>query len=117
MDYSVASRIRVRLHSGKFIEAEITAITDQSTGRKLQIVYGNVTASINPAQHYRSSTDNVVPKQLQVGSTALARLHNGREVEAKVTRIIDSVVGRKTHIVFGAFAIIVRWDTTHRGDS
>jgi len=29
---------------------EITAITNQSTGRKLQIVYGNVTASINPAQ-------------------------------------------------------------------
>jgi hypothetical protein len=50
MDYSVGSRIRVRLYNGKFIEAEITAITNQSTGRKLQIVYGNVTASINPAQ-------------------------------------------------------------------
>ncbi len=50
MDYSVGSRIRVRLYSGKVVEAEITAITNQSTGRKLQIVYGNVTASINPAQ-------------------------------------------------------------------
>jgi hypothetical protein len=50
MDYSVGSRIRVRLYSGKIVEAEITAITNQSTGRKLQIVYGNVTASINPAQ-------------------------------------------------------------------
>jgi hypothetical protein len=38
------------LYSGKIVEAEITAITNQSTGRKLQIVYGNVTASINPAQ-------------------------------------------------------------------
>jgi hypothetical protein len=46
----VGSRIRVRLYSGKVVEAEITAITNQSTGRKLQIVYGNVTASINPAQ-------------------------------------------------------------------
>jgi hypothetical protein len=50
MDHSVGSRIRVRLYSGKIVEAEITAITNQSTGRKLQIVYGNVTASINPAQ-------------------------------------------------------------------
>jgi hypothetical protein len=50
MDYSVGSRIRVRLYSGKIVEAEITAITNQSTGRKLQILYGNVTASINPAQ-------------------------------------------------------------------
>ena len=50
MDYSVGSRIRVRLYNGKIVEAEITAITNQSTGRKLQIVYGSVTASINPAQ-------------------------------------------------------------------
>jgi hypothetical protein len=50
MDYSVGSRIRVRLYNGKEVEAEITAITNRSTGRKLQIVYGKVTASINPAQ-------------------------------------------------------------------
>jgi hypothetical protein len=48
MDYSVGSR--VRLYSGKFVEAEIAAITNQPTGRKLQIVYGSATASINPAQ-------------------------------------------------------------------
>ncbi|MGA2431097.1 MAG: hypothetical protein ABSH13_21550 [Candidatus Acidiferrum sp.] len=50
MDYSVGSRIRVRLYSGKVVEAEITAITNQSAGRKVQIVYGNVTVAINPAQ-------------------------------------------------------------------
>jgi hypothetical protein len=50
MDYSIGSRIRVRLYSGKVVEAEITAITNQSAGRKLQIVYGNVTTSISPAQ-------------------------------------------------------------------
>jgi|HubBroStandDraft_6_1064221.scaffolds.fasta_scaffold114430_2 hypothetical protein len=38
MAYSVGSRIRVRLYSGKVVEAEITAITNQFTGRKLQIV-------------------------------------------------------------------------------
>jgi hypothetical protein len=32
MDYSVGSRIRVRLYSGKIVKAEITAITNQSTG-------------------------------------------------------------------------------------
>jgi hypothetical protein len=50
VDYSVGSRIRVRLYSGKEVKAEITAITNQSAGRKVQIVYGNVTASINPTQ-------------------------------------------------------------------
>jgi len=50
MDYSVGSRIRVRLYGGKVVEAEITAITNQSAGRKVQIVYGGVTVSINPAQ-------------------------------------------------------------------
>jgi hypothetical protein len=50
MDYIVGSRIRVRLYSGKEVEAKITAITNQSAGRKLQIVYGGVTASISPAQ-------------------------------------------------------------------
>jgi hypothetical protein len=50
MDYGVGFRVRVRLYSGKVVEAEIMAITNQSTGRKLQIVYGNVTVSINPAQ-------------------------------------------------------------------
>jgi hypothetical protein len=49
-NYSVGSRIRVRLYNGKVVEAEITAITNQSAGREVQIVYGVVTASINPAQ-------------------------------------------------------------------
>jgi hypothetical protein len=38
-------------------------------------------------------------KQIQVGSTVVVRLYDGREVEAKVTRIVDSVAGRKVHIV------------------
>jgi hypothetical protein len=50
MDYSVGSRVRVKLSNGKVVEAEIIAVTNQSTGRKLQILYDNVTASINPAQ-------------------------------------------------------------------
>ena len=50
MDYSVGSRIRVRLYSGKVVEAELTAITNQSSGGKIQIHFGSVTASINPGQ-------------------------------------------------------------------
>ena len=46
-----------------------------------------------------------MPKQILVGSTVLARLHDGREVEAKVTKIVDSVAGRTVHITFGAFAL------------
>jgi hypothetical protein len=49
----------------------------------------------------------VKKKQIDVGSTVTARLHNGRVVVAKVTAIVDSVAGRKVHIQFGAFALIV----------
>ena len=41
------------IHSGKVVEAEITAITNQfagRAGRKLQIGYDSVTASINTTQ-------------------------------------------------------------------
>ena len=48
-----------------------------------------------------------MPKQILVGSTVLARLHDGREVEAKVTRIEDNVAGRKVHITFGPYAFKV----------
>jgi hypothetical protein len=50
MDYSVGSRVRVKLYSGKVVEAEITAITNQSAGRKVQFLYGSVTTLVNPAQ-------------------------------------------------------------------
>jgi hypothetical protein len=46
-------------------------------------------------------------KQPQVGSTVVARLYDGREVEAKVTKIVDSVTGRKVHITFGIIALKV----------
>ena len=46
-------------------------------------------------------------KQIQVGSTVLVRLHDGREVEAKVTRIVDSVAGRTVLISFGPYAFKV----------
>jgi hypothetical protein len=50
MSYSGASRIKVRLYRGKVVEAEITAITNQSAGRKVHIIYGSATASINPSR-------------------------------------------------------------------
>jgi hypothetical protein len=50
MDYSVGSRVRARLYGGKIVEAEITAITNQSAGRKVQIVYGSMMATTNPEQ-------------------------------------------------------------------
>jgi hypothetical protein len=48
-----------------------------------------------------------VKKQIEIGSTVTARLHNGRVVVARVTAIVDSVAGRKVRITFGAFALIV----------
>jgi hypothetical protein len=51
--------------------------------------------------------ESKVKKKIEVGSTVTARLHNGRVVVAKVTAVVDSVAGRKVHITFGAFALIV----------
>jgi hypothetical protein len=48
-----------------------------------------------------------VAKQIHVGSMVIVRLHDGREVEAKVTKIVDSVTGRKAHVASGAFALII----------
>ena len=50
MDYSVGSIVRVRLYSGHIVDANITAIKSHRAGRKIHIVYGSVTAVINPAQ-------------------------------------------------------------------
>ena len=49
-DTPTAVSVRVRLYSGKVVDAEITAITNQSAGRKVQILYGSVTTLVNPAQ-------------------------------------------------------------------
>jgi len=50
MHYNVGSFVRVRLYSGQIVDANVTAIVSRSTGRKIHIKYGSVTASINPAQ-------------------------------------------------------------------
>jgi hypothetical protein len=46
-----------------------------------------------------------VRKQIQVGSTVVVRLYDGREVEAKIMAIVDSVAGRKIHITYGIIAL------------
>ena len=46
-------------------------------------------------------------KQITIGSTVLVRLYDGREVEAKVTAIVDSVLGRKVHISDDVIALKV----------
>jgi hypothetical protein len=51
--------------------------------------------------------ESKVKTQIQVGSTALVRLYDGREVEAKVTAIVNGPAGQKVHIAFGAFALKV----------
>jgi hypothetical protein len=50
MDYSVGSLVRVRLYSGQIVDANITGIKSHRAGRKIHIVYGNVSTVINPAQ-------------------------------------------------------------------
>jgi len=50
MEYLVGSRVRVKLYSGKVIEAKVMAIVDQTSGRKLQISFGGVTILVSPEQ-------------------------------------------------------------------
>jgi hypothetical protein len=50
MDYSVGSRVRVKLDGGKFVEAKKTAIVNQSVGRKIRISFGKESVVINPEQ-------------------------------------------------------------------
>jgi hypothetical protein len=49
-----------------------------------------------------------MPKLIAIGDTVTVRLYDDREVEAKITKIVDSVAGRTVHIAFGAFALIVK---------
>jgi hypothetical protein len=46
-----------------------------------------------------------VVKNIQVGSLDIVELYDGRMVEAKVTAIVDSVIGRKVHVRFGMASI------------
>jgi hypothetical protein len=46
-------------------------------------------------------------KNIQVGSLVIVKLYDGRLVEAKVTAIVDSVIGRKAHVRFGMASIKV----------
>jgi hypothetical protein len=50
MDYSVGSRVRVKLYGGNIIEAKITAIVNQSVGRKIRISFGQESVVIDPQQ-------------------------------------------------------------------
>jgi hypothetical protein len=48
-----------------------------------------------------------VRKLLNIGATVLVRLYDGREVEAKITAVVNGPSGQKVHIAFGAFALKV----------
>jgi transcriptional regulator len=50
MYYGVGSRIRVKLYSGEEVEAIVTAVMDQSSGKKVQIRFGGVTILVSPEQ-------------------------------------------------------------------
>jgi hypothetical protein len=50
VEYSVGSRVRVKLYTGKIVKAEITAIVNQSAGRKIRIFYESKSIVINPEQ-------------------------------------------------------------------
>jgi hypothetical protein len=48
--YSVGSRVRVQLHSGDIILAEVKTIADEPSGRRVVVVFGGGIISISPDQ-------------------------------------------------------------------
>ncbi len=62
----------------------------------MQVLYVNFSKSL---------TNQSLRKNIQVGSTVVVRLYDGREVEAKITAIVNGPAGQKVHIAFGAFAL------------
>jgi hypothetical protein len=49
-EYKIGSRVRVELHSGEIIFAEVKGIEDEPSGRKVEIVFWGITTSITPEQ-------------------------------------------------------------------
>jgi hypothetical protein len=50
MNYFVGSSVQIKLYSGEVTTAIVTAIYDQSSGRKVQITFGGVTILVSPDQ-------------------------------------------------------------------
>ena len=61
--YKVGSRLRVQLFSGRVVQGEVTAILNQSAGRKVQILFGNAMATVNPEQIIEVLSRNRVAKR------------------------------------------------------
>jgi hypothetical protein len=50
MNYLLGSRVQIKLYSGEVTTAIVTAIYDQSSGRKVQITFGGVIILNSPDQ-------------------------------------------------------------------
>jgi hypothetical protein len=66
----IGSRIRVHLYNGKVVEAEMTAITNQSTGRKTANRLWQRDRIDQSSADYRSLPGNIVRKQIPAGAAA-----------------------------------------------
>jgi hypothetical protein len=45
-DYAVGGRVKVNMHRGRIVEAEIKAVVEKTHGVRLQVSFGNETALI-----------------------------------------------------------------------
>jgi hypothetical protein len=45
-DYAVGDRVKVNMHRGRIVEAEIKAVVEKTHGVRLQVSFGNETALI-----------------------------------------------------------------------
>jgi hypothetical protein len=45
-DYAVGNRLKVNMHRGRIVDAEVKAVVEKTDGARLQVSFGNETALI-----------------------------------------------------------------------
>jgi transcription antitermination factor NusG len=46
LEFKVGDRVKVRMHRGRIVEAEVKAVVEKTQGVRLQVSFGNETALI-----------------------------------------------------------------------
>jgi transcription antitermination factor NusG len=46
LEFKVGDRVKVNMHSGRIVEAEVKAVVEKTQGVRLQVSFGNQTALV-----------------------------------------------------------------------
>ena len=63
LEFRVGDRVKVNMHRGRIVEAEIKAVTEKTHGVRLQVSFGNQTALIYLWQVVKSNNADTARKK------------------------------------------------------